>query len=196
VRRITRIVVVMVVLAAVAGQLAPAGALERQTLRRGDAGPQVRMWQHMLNKVLGSVRTPDPVVEDGVFGPATERATRRFERDVTEREPPDGIVTTTDRLLWLGGFLTSGWQGDPPLTFGSWEPRVGHLQVALNVWMARRDSSSEPLWIDAVFGTRTERALRAFQSSAGLTPDGIAGPRTWSALRDARLLRFPPAGSL
>ena len=42
--------------------------------------------------------------------------------------------------------------------------------------------------IDGVFGNGTRTAVVAFQTSAGLTADGIVGPATWSAM-------FPPAPS-
>lgn len=38
------------------------------------------------------------------------------------------------------------------------------------------------LTADAIFGTRTKKAVAAFQSSAGLSSDGICGPKTWGAL--------------
>lgn len=36
--------------------------------------------------------------------------------------------------------------------------------------------------VDSNFGARTEAAVRAFQRSRGLVPDGIVGPKTWAAL--------------
>ena len=39
--------------------------------------------------------------------------------------------------------------------------------------------------VDGDFGAITEAAVRAFQESHGLTPDGIVGPLTWSALEAA-----------
>ena len=39
---------------------------------------------------------------------------------------------------------------------------------------------------DGDFGTRTQKAVMAFQASQGLASDGIVGPKTW-----ARLLTAP-----
>ena len=38
---------------------------------------------------------------------------------------------------------------------------------------------------DGVFGTKTFNALVAFQTDKSLDPDGVCGPKTWAALRDA-----------
>ncbi|MCC5912363.1 MAG: LysM peptidoglycan-binding domain-containing protein [Clostridiaceae bacterium] len=45
-----------------------------------------------------------------------------------------------------------------------------------------RDAGFDPGTIDGIFGPRTEAAVIAFQRSKGLTPDGIVGIRTWTAL--------------
>jgi hypothetical protein len=36
--------------------------------------------------------------------------------------------------------------------------------------------------IDGIFGAGTEAAVRAFQRTRGMVPDGIVGPKTWAAL--------------
>ena len=43
----------------------------------------------------------------------------------------------------------------------------------------------QPGTADGIFGARTEAALRAFQTDAGLAADGLAGSRTKAALRTA-----------
>lgn len=46
---------------------------------------------------------------------------------------------------------------------------------------------------DGYFGDRTRRAVEAFQYDYGLVVDGVAGPKTWQALRHA--LRGAPLAS-
>lgn len=44
---------------------------------------------------------------------------------------------------------------------------------------------------DGIFGAGTERAVRDFQSSAGLAPDGIVGPGTLAAIEDRKIREEP-----
>lgn len=171
----------------------PAAAQNQKfTLRPGDAGPQVAVWQHMINLMIAkSHQASKRLAEDGVFGPKTERATRWFER--SSDEEPDGVASAEDRVVWLGSFLSSGGAGYPNLSAGVRDPRVGHLQVALNLWIARERLALEQLWIDAIYGPRTEAAVRAFQLNRRLSVDGVVGAQTWSALRRRGLLEFPPS---
>jgi len=40
--------------------------------------------------------------------------------------------------------------------------------------------------LDGIFGRRTKDAVMAFQDASGLMVDGVVGPQTWMALRDAQ----------
>jgi peptidoglycan hydrolase-like protein with peptidoglycan-binding domain len=42
------------------------------------------------------------------------------------------------------------------------------------------DAARQPA--DGVFGPGTEAAVRAFQRTQGLVPDGIIGPKSWGLL--------------
>lgn len=63
------------------------------------------------------------------------------------------------------------------LRLGDFGPQVQLLQLAL-----RREGSYTGE-TEGVFGQATQAAVRAFQRRVGLTPDGIAGPRTHAALQ-------------
>ncbi|HAX77133.1 MAG TPA: hypothetical protein DCY88_15190 [Cyanobacteria bacterium UBA11372] len=64
----------------------------------------------------------------------------------------------------------------PTLRLGSKGDDVNYLQEALNEYGYK-------VTVDGIFGKKTEAAVKKFQKSRGLTPDGIVGPQTWSALR-------------
>ena len=61
------------------------------------------------------------------------------------------------------------------LKVGSKGPAVEHLQSLLN----GLGGSSK---IDGAFSPATEKAVKDFQKTKGLTADGIVGPKTWTAL--------------
>lgn len=63
------------------------------------------------------------------------------------------------------------------LAYGSRGPRVQFLQLALN------RAGSGPVATDGIYGYNTTESVRKFQRQAGIAPDGVAGPRTHSALR-------------
>lgn len=54
---------------------------------------------------------------------------------------------------------------------------VAYCQNLLNQRLPTR-----PLWVDGIFGMKTEAAVRQFQQSRQLVADGIVGPKTWGAL--------------
>ena len=42
---------------------------------------------------------------------------------------------------------------------------------------------------DGIFGTETEKAVRAFQKAAGLKVDGIVGQQTWCLLLGGKIIK-------
>jgi murein DD-endopeptidase MepM/ murein hydrolase activator NlpD len=120
-----------------------------------------------------------PAEVDGVPGPITRTATMRFQR--RRHLTVDGVAgPQTRRAL--------GRRGRPRL--GSrvlTQHRIGWDVAALQFLLWRRGLSPGP--IDGAFGPGTGRAVLAYQRSAGITADGLAGPQTIRALRHGATTR-------
>lgn len=69
-------------------------------------------------------------------------------------------------------------QGLPTIRRGSQGPYVAYCQNLLNA----RGAAHPVLWVDGIFGPKTDAAARLFQMMKGLVSDGIVGPLTWAAL--------------
>lgn len=149
-------------------------------LRRGDVGGDVLLWQRMLNYMTqGEHHLRDHVIgEDGIFGPKTEAATKRFERGAEFRR--DGIVGLRERRRWMGAFITCCGAKKPTVALGSYGFEVGHAQLELNKWL--RGTGEDLLMIDLLYGPATEEAVRRYQAAHHLAADGIVGPQTWGDL--------------
>lgn len=74
--------------------------------------------------------------------------------------------------------ITSSYPG-APLQVGSSGPSVVVLQVSLNRISQNYPAIPKIPTVDGIYGSRTEAAVRAFQSIFNLSPDGIVGPATW-----------------
>ncbi len=133
--------------------LAPAAAATAKPLKRGSHGPRVVNVQRWLG-----------VGADGIFGPATKRAVKRFQRH--HGLIADGIVgPMTWRALHSRARARTASHRS-----GSKQSAVVQLQRALGISA------------DGIFGPGTQAAVKRFQRNRGLAADGIVGPATWSAL--------------
>jgi murein DD-endopeptidase MepM/ murein hydrolase activator NlpD len=113
---------------------------------------------------------------DGIRGPQTTRAVRRFQRRAGL--VVDGVAgPQTKRAL---GRLGRHRLGSRVLVLGRRGWDVSALQFLL-AWHGFPSGN-----FDGHLGPRTEAALRRFQRWAGLYADGAAGPATIAALRRAR----------
>ncbi len=140
---------------------------QMQTVRRGNLGFLVKYLQYLLI-VLGY-----NVEADGIFGNQTQNEVLAFQRDVGISA--DGIV---GRNTW--DYLTQNLSRYPTLRRGSRGGYVNILQRYLLSFLYPVGT------IDGVFGARTERAVRDFQSENGIVADGIVGTVTWRTLLTSR----------
>jgi len=167
-------------------------------LRRGSQGANVVRIQVILNRI-GQNYPAIPKISsvDGIFGPETENAVRTFQQIFGLTA--DGIVgkATWYRLvrLYVGvtnlaelesegqRFYAVNWQTPSSIRIGARGQSVRQLQFMLRV-LSEYINDIPPVTEDGIFGQQTQNAVIAFQRFAGLTPDGIVGPATWSALYD------------
>lgn len=144
--------------------------------RVGARGPAVVEVRDRLRRLglLGTGPTTDEFDDD------LDRAVRQFQQQ--RGLPVDGVVgAVTFRRL-----EEARWQlGDRVLSF-----RAGHLVIGddvaeLQQRLLRLGFDIDR--VDGIFGRRTDAALREFQRSVGISPDGTCGPTAFRAL--ARLAR-------
>lgn len=123
---------------------------------QGASGENVFSIQYMLQGHGYSLTA------DGSYGPQTASTVASFQS--AHGLSADGVVGPQ---TWPVLIITT--------SQGSSGPAVVALQRQLNAHGAS-------LTVDGSFGPATASAVRNFQSSQGLSVDGIAGPQTWQAL--------------
>lgn len=126
------------------------------TVQRGDTGERVRTVQYLLRQAGYSLTA------DGSFGAITESAVISFQQ--SRGLYPNGVVAGS---TWTALVVT--------VRNGSTGEAVKGVQSQLN-------TRGYGLVVDGVFGSKTEAAVRDFQTKRGLVVDGVVGPRTWNAL--------------
>lgn len=174
-------------------------SLPIRNLQVGSSGDDVRSIQNRLNRISANYPAIPKIAEvNGFFGQDTEDAVREFQRIFNLT--PNGIV---GRATWykiqylynnikrLNSLNAEGiTPGEVELQFprvlrpGDTSYGVTVIQYLLS-YVAQFENSIPPLEQTGVYDQATENAVRAFQQLYGLTPDGIMGEQTYSALFDA-----------
>jgi len=147
--------------AGVSAGTGPLAAYAGTTLSPGTIGPAVVALQKALRVSPAN----------GTFGPATKAAVIAFQQ--AHRLTPDGVVgpaTWTALIAATSSSALSPYRRTV-LSPGSTGTAVFALQKALRVSPA-----------NGTFGPATKAAVIAVQKAHRLTPDGVVGPATWTAL--------------
>ena len=170
-------------------------------LKTGSTGLDVQTIQTYLERIRRNYPAIPAITDKtGVFGESTSAAVAKFQHIFNLT--PDGIVgkatwnklsylyTSVTRLAELDSEGTSLGIGTVPptsiLRLGSSGQDVITLQYLLNVAAEFNPAVPAPAQ-DGKFGPGTQQAVAAFQSVAGLEPDGVVGPLTWQALYNTYL---------
>jgi peptidoglycan hydrolase-like protein with peptidoglycan-binding domain len=167
-------------------------------LSSGSEGRQVRL----LQAALGGVKV------DGIFGPETEEAVRRFQ--ASRGLAVDGIAgpLTTAALRTQGGSTTFAADVTPASTDESAGKTGAGIADATHASSASGAGSEQQqaravarlqralhLAVDGDFGPETEAAVMRLQTRHGLPVDGVVGPETWAVIgvRGVETLTPPPS---
>ena len=159
-------------------------------LTLGSTGNSVKLMQYYL-RIIAQSNTAIPVLTaDGIFGPGTEATVRTFQSFYGLTV--DGIVgkLTWDKIYEVYTDLLNdlldpsarpGTYPGTPLRLGSRGQSVKEMQYYLYLLSAYY-SSIPKIAYDGIFGTDTDRAVRAYQTLFTLTVDGVVGPATWNSI--------------
>jgi peptidoglycan hydrolase-like protein with peptidoglycan-binding domain len=134
------------------------------TLKKGSKGQAVKDLQEAL-KALGF----DVGAVDGVFGKKTDDAVKAFQK--LQEIEADGIVGP---VTWIN--IDEADQSEPLLKKGSKGLPVRRLQKRMQL------AGFEIADVNGRFGPKTETAVKTLQKQAGLTVDGVVGPKTWAVV--------------
>lgn len=165
-------------------------------LREGDVGPNVIVIQVSLNRIAQNypaIPKINPV--DGVFGPSTTAAVRKFQSIFGLAV--DGIVgkATWYQLvkLYVGiknlaelnsegqTFTGISWAYPDAIVEGDTGIKVSHLQYMLAV-LSQFNPQIPPLQVTGDFDAATKNAVLAFQKWSRLPETGEVGAPTWDAI--------------
>jgi len=176
------------------------GSYPGMVLRRGSRSDAVKTVQQQLNRIARNYPAIGPaLIVDGIYGPKTEDAVRRFQRIF--HLSADGLVgrATWYRLSYLYAAVTglseNGGEGVLApcgdlaivrfpgylIRRGQRGENVSTMQGYLRC-ISRLYGQIPIIEADGIFGSRTEQAVRAFQRAFGLRQDGIVGSETWNEL--------------
>ena len=167
-------------------------------LRQGSRGPFVTVIQTELNRISRNYPAIPRIPEvDGIFGPLTEAAVRKFQ-EIFDLEV-DGVVGKSTwyalvrlytAVLSLSELRSQGqqfyavnWAYPDGLQQGARGDKVRHLQYMLSV-LSEFITQIPEVAVDGIFGPATRNAVIAAQGWFGLPLTGVVDAETWDEIYD------------
>ena len=146
------------------------------TLKVGSRGTAVTALQKALK-----------VTADGAFGPQTESAVKAYQKSKTLKV--DGIVTSNVWRALAGlSYTKTGTTTASGTTTTTTTTALSRYKSTVLALGARGEAVKAlqralgGLAVDGVFGSQTERSVKAFQTRSSLRATGIVDGKTWDAL--------------
>ena len=167
-------------------------------LRQGSRGPFVTVIQTELNRISRNYPAIPRIPEvDGIFGPKTEAAVRKFQEifdldvdGVVGKATWYALVRLYTAVLSLSELRSQGqqfyavnWAYPSGLQQGARGDKVRHLQYMLSV-LSEFIPQVPEVTIDGIFGPATRNAVIAAQGFLGLPQTGVVDEITWDEIYD------------
>lgn len=145
------------------GQQAPGGQPQNNNASdQAQSNLNVLQLQQLLNRLKVRDLNGQALVEDGIKGPKTTSAVKKFQ-DIcglaADGDAGSQTLSTINEIL-----------AKPLIKVGSRGIAVRYVQFRVGTTQ------------DGIFGMMTRNAVISFQRGNGLARDGIVGPNTWKAL--------------
>ena len=167
-------------------------------LRQGSRGPYVTVIQTELNRISRNYPAIPRIPEvDGIFGPRTEAAVRKFQEifgltvdGVVGKSTWYALVRLYTAVLSLSELRSQGqqfysinWAYPNGLQQGARGDKVRHLQYMLSV-LSEFIPQIPEVEVDGIFGPATRNAVIAAQGWFGLPQTGVVDEDTWDEIYD------------
>ena len=167
-------------------------------LRQGSRGPFVTVIQTELNRISRNYPAIPRIPQvDGIFGPRTEAAVRKFQEifdldvdGVVGKATWYALVRLYTAVLSLSELRSQGqqfyavnWAYPAGLQQGARGDKVRHLQYMLSV-LSEFIPQVPEVQVDGIFGPATRNAVIAAQGWFGLPQTGVVDEETWDEIYD------------
>ena len=160
------------------------------TYQNDDRSAVVRHIQELLRSLQINKEMQVTVPIDGIYGKSTMEAVMNFQRG-NGLNPTGNVDRATYDLLYEQS-LEADFESSEPLPLfllragqtvskGEKSDFVMIIQALINTLTVAYDDY-EPLILDGVFGSETEKAVRRFQMRNGISPSGSIDKITWNQL--------------